>query len=149
MPCICYVKKQFRPDTLAIIQKANQVIGEYQRQGFKLTLRQLYYQFVAKDLLPDSWIDREYNTKYGPAGGHEEHDEELQAPRRHHQRRPAGGADRLGRHRGPHAELADAIRPGPVRTPLSGPAPTSTPWTCGPSKRTTSKCGSKRKPWSV
>jgi hypothetical protein len=65
MPCVCYVKKQFRPDTLAIIQKANQVIGEYQRQGFKLTLRQLYYQFVAKDLLPDSWIDREYNIKMG------------------------------------------------------------------------------------
>ena len=65
MPCICYVPKAFRPDTLAIIQKANKVIVEYQRQGFKLTLRQLYYQFVAKDLLPDSWIDAEYNAKHG------------------------------------------------------------------------------------
>jgi hypothetical protein len=65
MPCVCYVPKAFRPDTLSIIQKANKVIVEYQRQGFKLTLRQLYYQFVAKDLLPDSWIDAEYNAKHG------------------------------------------------------------------------------------
>ena len=65
MPCICYVKKSFRSDTVAIIEKANRVIADYQRQGYKLTLRQLYYQFVAKDLLPDSWIDREYNLKQG------------------------------------------------------------------------------------
>ena len=65
MPCICYVKKSFRSNTVAIIEKANRVIADYQRQGYKLTLRQLYYQFVAKDLLPDSWIDREYNLKQG------------------------------------------------------------------------------------
>jgi hypothetical protein len=67
MPKIAYVTKAFREDTLAIIQKANRVIVEYQRQGFKLTLRQLYYQFIAKDLLPDSWIDAEYNRKHGLA----------------------------------------------------------------------------------
>lgn len=53
MSCICYVPKAFRPDTLAMIQIANKIIVDYQRQGFKLTLRQLYYQFVAKDLFPD------------------------------------------------------------------------------------------------
>jgi len=53
MAKICYVSKAFRPDTLAMIQKANKIIVDYQRQGFKLTLRQLYYQFVAKDLFPD------------------------------------------------------------------------------------------------
>jgi hypothetical protein len=65
MPCICYVEKAFRPDTVAIIQKANKVIVEYQRQGFKLTLRALYYKFIARDLLPESWIDAEYNAKHG------------------------------------------------------------------------------------
>lgn len=65
MPCICYVSKNFRSDTLDIIGKANGVIAVYQQQGYKLTLRQLYYQFVAKDLFPDSWIDPAYNTKHG------------------------------------------------------------------------------------
>lgn len=65
MPKIAYVTKNFRADTLAIIAKANSVIADYMRQGFKLTLRQLYYQFIAKDLLPDSWIDAEYNAKHG------------------------------------------------------------------------------------
>lgn len=31
MPCIAYVTKNFRQDTLAIIAKANAVIAEYQR----------------------------------------------------------------------------------------------------------------------
>jgi hypothetical protein len=53
MPKICYVSKAFRHDTLAMIGKANKIIVDYQRQGFKLTLRQLYYQFVAKDLFPE------------------------------------------------------------------------------------------------
>ncbi len=65
MPKIAYVTRNFRADTLAIVAQANTVIADYQRQGFKLTLRQLYYQFVAKDLLPDSWIDEEYNAKHG------------------------------------------------------------------------------------
>ena len=65
MPCITYVTKAFRPDSLVIIERANQIINDYLRQGFKLTLRQLYYQFIARDMLPDSWIDAEYNRKNG------------------------------------------------------------------------------------
>lgn len=42
-----------RADARAIIDHANVVIADYQRQGFTLTLRQLYYQFVAADLLPN------------------------------------------------------------------------------------------------
>jgi hypothetical protein len=44
---------QFRPATLNVIDQANTIIAEYQRRGFKLTLRQLYYQFVSRDLLPN------------------------------------------------------------------------------------------------
>ncbi|MBA3548819.1 MAG: hypothetical protein H0T76_20240 [Nannocystis sp.] len=43
----------FRQDSRVIIQRANVIIAEYQARGFKLTLRQLYYQFVARDLLPN------------------------------------------------------------------------------------------------
>jgi hypothetical protein len=65
MPCICYTPKKFHASSLSIIASANTIIRDYLRQGFKLTLRQLYYQFVARDLLPDSWIDPAYNLKQG------------------------------------------------------------------------------------
>jgi hypothetical protein len=54
MPLICYVPKSFRPDTKTRIDQANEIIAEYQAQGFKLTLRQLYYQFVSRDLIPNT-----------------------------------------------------------------------------------------------
>ena len=58
MPFICYEKKTFSQDKLDLISKANQIVREYQRQGFNLTLRQLYYQFVSRDFLPQSWADK-------------------------------------------------------------------------------------------
>jgi hypothetical protein len=54
MPLICYVPKSFRPDTKTRIDQANEIIAEYQAQGFKLTLRQLYYQFVSRDIIPNT-----------------------------------------------------------------------------------------------
>ena len=36
---------------MKIIDQANSIIGAYRAQGFTLTLRQLYYQFVARDLI--------------------------------------------------------------------------------------------------
>lgn len=53
MPRIRYISKNFRASTLAVIDQANAIINEYAAQGFDLTLRQLYYQFVARDLLPN------------------------------------------------------------------------------------------------
>lgn len=53
MPKIQYKKKAFKSKSLTQIEQANAIITEYQAQGFKLTLRQLYYQFVARDLLPN------------------------------------------------------------------------------------------------
>jgi len=54
MPKQCYVDKNFSPGSLELIEKANEIIKEYQRQGFDLTLRQLYYQFVARDIIENS-----------------------------------------------------------------------------------------------
>ena len=39
MPRICYEAKNFSPTKLAVIAQANTIIGEYQAQGFELTLR--------------------------------------------------------------------------------------------------------------
>ncbi len=65
MPEICYLFKKFRSATLGIIVKANDIIAEYQAQGFCLTLRQIYYQMITRDLFPESWIDLVYNAKHG------------------------------------------------------------------------------------
>lgn len=51
MPIIAYKKPRFRKPALATIEQANRIIADYLRQGYKLTLRQLYYQFVARDLI--------------------------------------------------------------------------------------------------
>ncbi len=58
MPKICYSEDSLRklknnPERMKIIAAANKIITGYQAQGFDLTLRQLYYQFVARDLLPN------------------------------------------------------------------------------------------------
>jgi len=54
MPTICYVKKKFGESALATIKKANEIIAEYEAQGFALTLRQLFYQFVSRDLIENT-----------------------------------------------------------------------------------------------
>ena len=58
MPQIAYIEKSFTRKSLEIIDQANQICADYQRQGYDLTLRQLYYQFVSRDLIPNK--DTEY-----------------------------------------------------------------------------------------
>lgn len=50
----CYVPRKFKPEIKKMIDQANEIIKEYQAQGFELTLRQLYYQFVSRDILPNN-----------------------------------------------------------------------------------------------
>ena len=59
MPKILYQDKNFRQSTLKVIEIANQIISDYQAQGFDLTLRQLYYQMVSRDIIPNN--QREYD----------------------------------------------------------------------------------------
>ena len=54
MPKIEYLSKNFSAAVIGVIAKANDIIREYELQGFALTLRQLYYQFVARDLIPNT-----------------------------------------------------------------------------------------------
>lgn len=51
MPMIAYQEHRFNAGSLRMIANANAIITEYARQGYDLTLRQLYYQFVARDML--------------------------------------------------------------------------------------------------
>lgn len=46
-----FIHRRFTKSSERIIEQADAIIAEYQEQGFSLTLRQLYYQFVARDLL--------------------------------------------------------------------------------------------------
>lgn len=46
-----YESKKISPERLAVIEQANQICRDYADQGMVLTLRQLYYQFVARDLI--------------------------------------------------------------------------------------------------
>jgi hypothetical protein len=58
MPKIKYLDINFRGRSLQIIEKANEIIAEYQAEGLELTLRQIYYQFVSRDIIPNK--DSEY-----------------------------------------------------------------------------------------
>lgn len=60
---IAYEKLILRSRALDIIAKANVILDEYAAQGYSLTLRQLYYQFVARDLFPDEWVSKETGSK--------------------------------------------------------------------------------------
>ena len=60
MPKIRYVEKNFRKATLDQIATANAIIDEYAAQGFDLTLRQLYYQMVARGHIENS--ERSYKN---------------------------------------------------------------------------------------
>jgi len=54
VPRIRYRDFGFRKDRLELIEQANTIIREYGLQGFDLTLRQLYYQFVSRDLIENN-----------------------------------------------------------------------------------------------
>jgi hypothetical protein len=58
MPKICYQSKKLSDGNLETIEQANGILEEYSGKGFVLTLRQLYYQFVARGLIENS--EREY-----------------------------------------------------------------------------------------
>lgn len=44
----------FRTKTLKLIHLCDSIISEYSQQGYKLTIRQLYYQLVARDYIPNT-----------------------------------------------------------------------------------------------
>jgi hypothetical protein len=51
MACELFIPWKPHAATLVVVEQANTIIAEYLAQGFALTLRQLFYQFVARALL--------------------------------------------------------------------------------------------------
>lgn len=49
-----YLDINLRGETLKMIQFINQLIESYMAQGYTLSVRQLYYQLVARDLIPNN-----------------------------------------------------------------------------------------------
>lgn len=58
-----FIDCTFREETLGRIEDANLIIEEYQAEKMKLTVRQLYYQFVARGLIENT--EREYERTKG------------------------------------------------------------------------------------
>lgn len=54
MPKIRYVTHNFSPKSIELINRCNVIISDYTAQGYSLTLRQLYYQLVARDIIPNN-----------------------------------------------------------------------------------------------
>ena len=48
-----FIQKNFHIGSRLLIRQANEILEEYRSMGFTLTLRQLYYQFVARDIIPN------------------------------------------------------------------------------------------------
>lgn len=49
-----FVDHTFSQASLELIKIANDILNEYRGMGYKLSLRQLYYQLVARDYIPNS-----------------------------------------------------------------------------------------------
>lgn len=59
MPLKKYKNIRFSAEKTEIVNHINRIVPEYDKLGYSLTLRQVFYQFVARDLFPESWADSE------------------------------------------------------------------------------------------
>jgi hypothetical protein len=55
MACETFISYKPQKATRTVIDQANEIIDEYLDQGLKLTLRQLFYQFVARALIENTF----------------------------------------------------------------------------------------------
>lgn len=60
MPKLAYSKYAPTYKTAKLILKSIEILESYNEQGFTLTLRQLYYQLVSRDIIPNS--QKSYNS---------------------------------------------------------------------------------------
>lgn len=55
--------KRFSTKNRNLLQKCLSILNEYEQKGIKVTLRQLYYQLVARGIIPN--LDKEYHKLSG------------------------------------------------------------------------------------
>lgn len=63
MAKLAYKTKRFRDDAKIVIARTNQILEEYAQMGYDMTLRQVYYQHVAR-----GWLANK-QTEYNRLGG--------------------------------------------------------------------------------
>src|SRR3990167_1482421 len=49
-----FIDHKFNRASLELVTIANNILNEYEKMGYRLSLRQLYYQLVARDFIPNS-----------------------------------------------------------------------------------------------
>ena len=49
-----FINKNFRPETIGLIAEASNIVDDYTHQGYTLSLRQLYYQLVSKNIIENT-----------------------------------------------------------------------------------------------
>lgn len=54
MSCETFIPKKFTPESMELIDYMNSTIALYRNQGYDLSLRQLYYQLVAANVVPNT-----------------------------------------------------------------------------------------------
>lgn len=57
---ICYKDINLRSASLELIERVNRIVAEYDAQGYELTLRQVYYQLVARGYIENN--ERSYKN---------------------------------------------------------------------------------------
>lgn len=57
---ICFIQKRFNARSMELIETINQILADYYESGFDLSLRQLYYQLVARNVVPNT--ERSYGN---------------------------------------------------------------------------------------
>jgi hypothetical protein len=55
-----FINKRFASASLALLEKIDSILVDYEAQGYDLSLRQLYYQLVAANIIPNS--ERSYKN---------------------------------------------------------------------------------------
>lgn len=58
-----FLDHRFSLEGQGILLDITSILDEYQADGYDLSLRQLYYQLIARDVLPDSWRDGTTDSK--------------------------------------------------------------------------------------
>lgn len=59
-----FIEHSFSPGIALMLEHVNRILDDYAGQGYKLTLRQLFYQMVSLDLFPDDRKWRWTGTKW-------------------------------------------------------------------------------------
>jgi hypothetical protein len=55
-----FIERKFTPQSLMLLKKIDAVLEDYEAQGYDLSLRQLYYQLVSANIIPNS--ERSYKN---------------------------------------------------------------------------------------